>query len=940
MADRTLTVKIGANVAGFVSGMKTVAQSTQDAAKKAEGWVQNNKQGIGEVSNLLLGTGAALTGFALLAANTAANFDASMSSVQAATMETAANMGLLREAAIEAGASTSFSATEAAGAIEELAKAGVSTADILAGGLSGALNLAASDGMAVADAAAIASSAMVQFGLSGKDASHVADLLASGAGKALGSVSDLGGALNQSGLVASQMGLSIEETTGSLAMFAESGLIGSDAGTSFRSMLLRLANPTKESKKLMDELGISAYDAGGNFVGMESLAGQLQSQLGGLTQEQRNSALATIFGQDAIRAAAIAYENGAEGVAKWETAVNDQGYAAEQAAIRLDNLKGDLEGLGGAWETALINLGSTADGPLRALVQGATDAVNAFSGLPSGVQGATMAIAGGGGLALLGVGALGKLVVGVSDAKDAFENLGLTAKTATGAVAGVGAAVAVATFAFTAWADSSARTKARIDGIAQSLDQVTGEITESTSTFVASDLYNGTGLMGWSDSVADSAAMLGLDLDVVTQAILGNADAMAVVEEASRAAGDRFSEVGDQTAWLSEKAKEAGTDTVGYGNAMKIVRDGVEAYQGNLETAADKTREIAKATGDATGETEGLADATDESKSALLKYAEQTAASKDETDDYVTALSAMIDAQNKAAGVVMSLRDAERGFEQSIADAKKALEENGQTLDITTQKGRDNQAALDGVAKSGWDVITSMQKNGATQAELQAAMATSRERFVEMAGPNGMGMSIEAANALADELGLIPEDVDVVANVHTSTAMGHLATLAREIRNLPDGNVKITTTRVDGSVRSSTATMATGGLVRGPGSGTSDDVPIWASNGEWVIRQRSAAKYGPAFMQAVNNGTYEPRAGKFSNGGEVGGYGQYMSMASSPVVNVSGGVSVDSLRAALQGLAFRTDGEYVRLVARRESVSAVGSALSYESTGLSRGGRY
>ena len=887
MADRTLTVKIGANVAGFVSGMKTVAQATQDASKKADGWVQTNKQGIGEVSNILLGAGAALTGFALLAANTAANFDASMSSVQAATMETAENMSLLREAAIEAGASTSFSATEAAGAIEELAKAGVSTADILAGGLSGALNLAASDGMAVADAAAIASSAMVQFGLSGKDASHVADLLAAGAGKALGSVSDLGGALNQSGLVASQMGLSIEETTGSLAMFAESGLIGSDAGTSFRSMLLRLANPTKESQKLMDELGISAYDAGGNFVGMESLAGQLQTRLGGLTQEQRNSALATIFGQDAIRAAAIAYENGAEGVATWTTAVDDQGYAAEQAAIRLDNLKGDLEGLGGAWETALINLGSAADGPLRALVQGATDAVNAFSGLPDGVQGATMAIAGGGGLALLGVGALGKLVVGVSDAKDAFKNLGLTAKTATGVVAGVGAAVAVATFAFTAWADSSARTKARIDGIAQSLDQVTGEITESTSTFVASDLYNGTGLMGWSDSVADSAAMLGLDLDVVTQAILGNADAMAVVEEASRATGDRFSNLGDQTAWLSEKAKEAGTDMVGYGNAMKIVRDGVEAYQGNLETAADKIREIAKATGGATGETEGLASATDESKSALLKYAEQTAASKDETDDYVTALSAMIDAQNKAAGVVMSLRDAERGFEQSITDAKKALEENGKTLDITTQKGRDNQAALDGVAKSGWDVIASMQKNGATQAELQAAMATSRQRFVEMAGPNGMGMSIEAANALADELGLIPEDVDVVANVHTSTAMGDLATLAREIRNLPDGNVKITTTRVDGSVRSSTATMATGGLVRGPGDGTSDDVPIWASNGEWVIKQRSAAKYGPAFMQAVNDGTYEPRAGKFANGGEVGGYGQYMSMASSPVVNVA-----------------------------------------------------
>src|SRR5699024_4803767 len=118
--------------------------------------------------------------------------------------------------------------------------------------------------------------------------------------------------------------------------------------TLFPYTTLFRSNPTGKSAKLMDELGISVYNAQGEFIGMEGLAGQLQDRLGGLSQEQRNAALATIFGQDAIRTSAILYEQGAEGVAQWTSAVDDQGYAAEVAAARLDNLKGDLEQLGGA----------------------------------------------------------------------------------------------------------------------------------------------------------------------------------------------------------------------------------------------------------------------------------------------------------------------------------------------------------------------------------------------------------------------------------------------------------------------------------------------------------------------------------------------------------------------------------------------------------------
>ncbi|WP_207632097.1 phage tail tape measure protein [Occultella kanbiaonis] len=426
MNERSVVVRVRAEIADAKRQMEEFSKATEKAGTTAQAASKKTTQAANEATTATgklaqsaqaneqqwRTAGATLTAFGVaavaavsLAVRQFANFDQAMSAVQAATHESTANMDLLREAAIQAGADTQFSATEAAAAIEELAKAGVSTSDILGGGLAGAMDLAAAGGVAVADAAETAASALTQFGLSGADVPHVADLIAAAAGKAQGGVADLSAALNQSGLVAAQMGLSIEETTGSLAAFASAGLIGSDAGTSFRAMLLRLANPTGESAQLMEELGISVYDAQGQFVGMEALAGILQDRLGGLTQETRNQALAQIFGQDAIRTSTILYEQGAEGIATWTENVNDAGYAAETAAIMMDNLNGDLEGLSGSFETLLIRLGESADGPLRGLVQGIDAVVDGLGNMPgpalevttlmTGLVGATALTAGG-----------------------------------------------------------------------------------------------------------------------------------------------------------------------------------------------------------------------------------------------------------------------------------------------------------------------------------------------------------------------------------------------------------------------------------------------------------------------------------------------------------------------------------------------------------------
>lgn len=407
MALRTVGVKLQADVAGYMASMRQAGTATRGLVGEMD---RAAKAGhLDAVASQAAGMGVGLIGAAGMAVKFAADFDKQMSSVSAATNASAADMERMRAAALQAGADTKYSATEAAQGIEELAKAGVSTSAILSGGLSGALDLAAAGGLDVAEAAETAASAMTQFGLAGGQVPHIADLLAAAAGKAQGSVHDMGYALSQSGLVAHQMGLSVEDTTGTLAAFASAGLLGSDAGTSLKTAMLMLANPSEKAADLMTELGINAYNAQGQFVGVTNLAGQLKTQLSTLTQEQRNAALATIFGSDAIRAASVLYEQGSSGIQDWINKVNDQGYAAEVAAKKTDNLAGDVERLQGSLETLSIESASGATSGLRTMVQAADRLVNSVAAIPAPVQNAGVLIAGVGGAALLAAAGTAKL---------------------------------------------------------------------------------------------------------------------------------------------------------------------------------------------------------------------------------------------------------------------------------------------------------------------------------------------------------------------------------------------------------------------------------------------------------------------------------------------------------------------------------------------------
>ena len=894
MAQRSVRVVLSAVVSGLVDGFK----KAESAASSLESKIGRNSAAVDKLGTGALAAGAVLAAGIGVAIKAYGDFDKAMSAVRATGEDARANYAALGDAAMEAGARTKFSATEAAGGIEALLKAGVSAKDVLGGGLAGALDLAAAGQMDVADASETAATAMVQFKLEGKDVGKVADLLAAGAGKAQGEVSDMAAALKQGGLVAGQFGLSVEETTAGLAAFASAGLIGSDAGTSLKSMLLALASPSKESAKLMADLGINAYDAGGEFVGLEGLAGILQERLKGLTDQQRQQALGQIFGSDAMRAASVLYDQGAAGIDKWTAAVSEQGYATKVAAELTNNLSGDFEELGGAVETAAIKMGKSADGPLRGLVQGLTTLVRAAADAPPEIQAVGLAIGGLSAGGLLAVGGLSKAVVVVKETKDALSGLGISAKTATLAMGGIGLALTVAGMALGSWMQSQAESQSRVESLTESLRGQESAFNDATRAIMADNLVK--------SGAAKAAEQLGLSLSLVTDASLGSADAQAKVRTQIEAASAA-------TIAQGKEMVAATGDVQGYAAEVMSAREAADTLRkfmsgANAETAkaVEEHRLKTEAMKADTTATDGHAASTGKSTAALAAQKEQAQAAAKAVTEHATM---MLQASGSAIGM-----------ESAIAATSEALKENGRGLNITTEKGRANQSALDSLAMSTITYRDKLMAAGASQEAV--AQATERGRAKWISNATAMGMSKDAANRLADELFGVRDaateagrkSVKVPTSAPGAVAAYDAIMAAKRAADAADGKVVNITTRyhVIGSheIGSRAAERASGGYISGPGTGTSDSIPAMLSNGEYVVRAASVAKLGLSRLDYLNRTGSLPR---FAEGGQVGprryfAGGGAVSWQQPPWVAASvEAPTPDAIRAALEGLPLTVD---------------------------------
>lgn len=418
MATRGLHVVITGDPRGFQAALAKAGAATGTFAAKQK---STSAKVASAGTAMSKGITLPLLAAAGVSVKFAATFEKQMSSLGAVAGASGSQMDALRKQAIKAGSDTAYSAREAAIAQTELAKGGVSAANILKGALGGALALAAAGELDLGEAAEITANALNLFGMKGADATKVADAMATAANTTTADVDDFGMALKQAGSVASTAGYSFTDTMVGLEAMAKAGIKNSDAGTSMKSAMLQLIGPSKQAAERAKELGLNFVGSNGKMKDAASISAMLRDKLGGMGDAQRVATLKTLAGADGVRYLTSLYKAGPKALQGYEKGLTKQGTAADVARKKQDNFAGQLEQLKGSLETLAIVVGSTLIPPLTNLARVVTPVINqiatAFQALPPHVQTVGLAVAG-----LLAV--IGPLVVIGASLVTAFTTVG------------------------------------------------------------------------------------------------------------------------------------------------------------------------------------------------------------------------------------------------------------------------------------------------------------------------------------------------------------------------------------------------------------------------------------------------------------------------------------------------------------------------------------
>lgn len=369
-------------------GSKQAKQDFDEVEKSAK----KTGGSLTEAGNKAAVAGGLLAAGLGYATNKAVDFEKQVSAIGAVSGATKGELEALRAKALQLGSDTSFSASQAAQAMEELAKAGVATKDILNGAADATVALAAAGGVDLPTAAGIAANAMNLFGLTAKELPKVVDQIAGAANNSAIDVTDFGFSLAQVGAVAKLSGLSFQDTATAITAMGNAGIKGSDAGTSLKSFLQNLIPTTKQQIELSKQLGLVTkdgknqfFDQSGAVKSLADVSGVLQNALRGMSKEQQLATLNTLFGSDAIRAAAVLAGEGTKGFNDLSAALNKTS-AADVAAARLDNTAGKLEQMKGQMETVAIQVGSALLPGLLSVVKVVSSLANWFSNLSGSTQ--------------------------------------------------------------------------------------------------------------------------------------------------------------------------------------------------------------------------------------------------------------------------------------------------------------------------------------------------------------------------------------------------------------------------------------------------------------------------------------------------------------------------------------------------------------------------
>lgn len=346
-------------------------------------------QKISSIGSAISTTGSTFTktftvpiaGLGTAATKFATDFESAMSKVEAISGSTASEMDQLTDKAIEMGAKTKFSAKESADAFTYMAMAGWDAQQMM-DGIAGIMSLAAADGLDLATTSDIVTDALTAFGLQAKDSAQFADVLAKASSSANTNVAMLGESFKYIAPVAGSLGYDYRDIAVALGLMANSGIKASQAGTTLRAAMTRMAKPTKDMKVLMEEYNLSITNTDGSMKSYAEIMEMLRSSLGEMTEAEQAKTAAILFGQEAM-SGMLAIINASESdYQKLTNAIyNSAGAAEDMANIMMDNLAGAIEQFMGALESLAIRIGTAMIPVIRQVTEFVTSLVERLNSL-------------------------------------------------------------------------------------------------------------------------------------------------------------------------------------------------------------------------------------------------------------------------------------------------------------------------------------------------------------------------------------------------------------------------------------------------------------------------------------------------------------------------------------------------------------------------------
>lgn len=509
----------GEQLSGFASGGVADALGSIGAAAETAGRALTM-----HITGKLLDVGQA-------ALQVGMDFDASMSNVYGLMSSlnlSQAQMDALRDTAREMGATTKFSASEAADAMGYMALAGWDDAQVIAG-IPGVLNLAAAANMDLAKASDIVTDTMTPFGMAADRAGEAADVFAYAQANSNTTVEALGEAMKYAAPTADAFGMTLQDTAAAMGVLANAGIKGSQGGTTLNAMLRDMKNNAKNGAIAIGKTKVALTNADGSYRSYAAIIRDIDKATSSMTASQRDAALGAIFGDESLKGILATLKQGPDALDAMTEGMYACGGAAEDMAATMgDNLKGDLAILESGAQDMAIALSDWLMPAARGVVQGITDMIGKFNALDDGTKntifriGAMAAAAGplllNGGKVLTLLSGVNPLVVGLGAAavlaythSDALQ--GMVAKLGDGVTAfgaalesGAGFTVAFSAGLTAAFGEEAAgKVLGAIEGIKTAIStvgDVLTTVTDAVGTFFGS-LFDGEGLkQSWDNAAA------------------------------------------------------------------------------------------------------------------------------------------------------------------------------------------------------------------------------------------------------------------------------------------------------------------------------------------------------------------------------------------------------------------------------------------------------